>query len=294
LRETEQRRGETIGIDTLSNSELIGSLLRVHEDVPAVAAAAVAETTSAVDAAAGRLALGGRLIYAASGTPANLVAADASEIPATFGFPRTHLMVVRARSARESGSMPDEDSSERGGEAVMEAGVTASDVVVGMASSGSTPFTIGAVRAAREQGAMTIGVVNVASGPVAEAAAISVHLLTGAEPIMGSTRMRAGLAQKLWLNVFSTAVMVTLGLTYDNLMVNVAPFLEKLRARRLTILREATGLPASSAAELLDAAADDLRCAIVMGLANVGCADAEAALKRAEGRVRVAIRDLGR
>lgn len=82
-------------------------------------------------------------------------------------------------------------------------------------------------------GAQTIGVVNVASGPLAEASAISVHLLTGAEPIMGSTRMRAGLSQKLWLNVFSTAVMVTLGLTFDNLMVNVAPYLVKLRTRRL-------------------------------------------------------------
>jgi N-acetylmuramic acid 6-phosphate etherase len=292
--ETEQRRQETIGIDTLSSAELVGGLLRAHEDVPAVVAAAEAETTSAIDAAAGCLALGGRLIYAASGTPAGLVAADAAEIPPTFGFPSARLKVVRARSAMESGGMPDEDSSQRGREAIIEAGVTSSDIVVGIASSGSTPFTTGAVRAAREQGALTVGVVNVANGPVAEAAAISVHLLTGAEPIMGSTRMRAGLAQKLWLNIFSTAVMVTLGSTFDNLMVNVAPSLEKLRARRLAILQEATGLPTDSAAELLDAAADDLRCAIVMGLANVDCASAEAALKRAEGRVRAAIEDLPR
>jgi hypothetical protein len=153
-------------------------------------------------------------------------------------------MVIRARSARESGGTADEDSDRCGREAVVEAGITSRDIVVGVASSGSTPFTTGAIGAAGEQGAMTVGEVNVTGGPLAEAAAISVHLLTGAEPIMGSTRMRAGLAQKLWLNVFSTAVMVTLGLTFDNLMVNAAPSLGKLRARRLAILQEATGLTA--------------------------------------------------
>ena len=292
--ETEQRRQETIGIDTLSSTELVGGLLRAHGDIPAVVAAAVTETTSAVDAAAGRLALGGRLAYAASGTPGHLVTADAAEIPSTFGFPRDRLAVLCARSARESGTMPDEDSAERGREAVIEAGINSGDVVIAVASSGSTPFTTGAVREAHEQGAMTIGVVNVPGGPLAEAAAISVHLLTGAEPIMGSTRMRAGLAQKLWLTVFSTAVMVVLGLTFDNLMVNVAPSLAKLRARRLAILQEATGLGAPAAAELLDAAGDDLRSAMVMGLAGADHVRAEAALKGADGRVRVAVEDLCR
>jgi N-acetylmuramic acid 6-phosphate etherase len=152
--------------------------------------------------------------------------------------------VIRARSARESGGLPDEDSDQRGEEAVVEAGITSRDIVVGVASSGSTPFTTG--------------------------------------------------AQKLWLNVFSTAVMVTLGLTFDNLMVNVAPSLGKLRARRLAILQEATGLGASHAAELLDAAGNDLRAAIVMALADVDLAGAEAALEGSGGRVRAAVSVLGR
>lgn len=292
--ETERRRAQTIGIDTLSGAELVGCLLQAHADVPAVVAAAASETISAVEGAAGRLALGGRLVYAASGTSGMLVAADVAEIPSTFGFPRDRLTVIRAKSARESSGAPEEDSTRRGSEAVLEAGVTSDDVIVAMASSGSTPYTTGAVQAADKLGALTIGVVNVASGPLAEASAISVHLLTGAEPIMGSTRMRAGLSQKLWLNVFSTAVMVTLGMTFDNLMVNVAPYLVKLRTRRLAILREATGLEAGEAAELLEDSGVDLPSAIVMGLTGVDYARADSALKRSEGRVRAAVEYLGR
>ncbi len=223
-----------------------------------------------------------------------LVAADAAEIPPTFGFPPDRLTVIRSKSAKESLGAPEEDSVQRGSEAVLEAGVTSHDVIVAMASSGGTPYTTGAVQEADKLGALTIGVVNVASGPLAEASAIPVHLLTGAEPIMGSTRMRAGLSQKLWLNVFSTAVMVTLGLTFDNLMVNVAPFLAKLRTRRLEILREATGLEAGEAAELLEISGADLPSAIVMGLTGVDYARAEAALTRSEGRVRGAVEVLRR
>jgi N-acetylmuramic acid 6-phosphate etherase len=141
---------------------------------------------------------------------------------------------------------------------------------------------------------MTVAVVNVPESPLARASSVAIVLRTGAEPIMGSTRMRAGLAQRLWLTVFSTATMTRLGLTHDNLMVNVAPALAKLRERRLAILSELTGGPREDAAELLDRAGDDLRVAIVMTEAGVDHSVAGQALSAVGGRTRAAIERLGR
>ncbi len=172
--------------------------------------------------------------------------------------------------------------------------LSADDVAVAVASSGSTPFTIGAARAALAAGAFVIAVANVPDAELTRCADVAVVLDSAAEPIMGSTRMRAGLAQRMWLTVFSTAVMVRLGLTHDNLMVNVAPVLEKLRARRLTIACEATGRDPGDAAALLAAAGDDLRVAIVMDLARCDAAAARCALTANGGRTRSAIAAIAR
>ena len=240
LRPTERRRPGSAGLDELETRELVDLLAGAHSDVPQVVAAAAAETAAAVDLAVERLSAGGRLAYAGGGTPGLLAAADAAELPPTFGIPDERIAVARTGPA-PGGGRYDEDEPEHGAAAVAAIGLGPADVAVALASSGSTPFTLGAAEEARARGAAIVAVVNVPGAALAEGADVAVVLDTGPEPIMGSTRMRAGLAQRLWLSVFSTAVMVRLGLTHDDLMVNVAPALAKLRERRLTIAAEATG-----------------------------------------------------
>jgi len=293
MRATETRNLLTLGLDLLDSESLVGRLEEAFADVPDVVASARRATTAAVDAAVERLEVGGRLAYAGCGTPGWLVEADAAELAPTFGFPPERLAVVRSRAAAASPGCPDEDSAERGGAAARALGLGAADVLVAVASSGSTRFTLGAATSATQDGALTIAVANVPGSPLAKVCAIAVELLTGAEPVAGSTRMRAGLAQRLWLTVFSTAVMTRLGLTHDNLMVNVAPVLAKLRQRRLTILADVTGLEDAELTALLDAAGDDLRVAIVMAGAAVDRVTAERALAASGGRTRAAIESAG-
>jgi N-acetylmuramic acid 6-phosphate etherase len=289
VRETERRHAGTLGLDGLPTPDLVDVLLRAHADVPMVVAEAAASTALVIDAAVSRLRAGGRLVYAGSGTPGWLVDADAAEIPPTFGFPREQLAVVRARSAAASSGAPDEDAVERGQDAIRSLALSRDDVVVAVASSGNTRFTLGAATQAADDGAYVISVTNVPGSALAAIATVGVELRTGPEPLMGSTRMRAGLAQRLWLTVFSTAVMVGLGRTFDNLMVNVAPVLDKLRERRLTILAEATGLDRDAATVALIAGGDDLRVAMVMVLGGADEPAARAALARCDGRVREAL-----
>jgi N-acetylmuramic acid 6-phosphate etherase len=289
MRETERRRADTLGIDLLETPVVVSRLTGALADVPAVVARAAPATAQAVDATRERLLTGGRLAYAGSGTPGWLVDADAAELAPTFGFPAERLIVIRGRSAAALGGAPDEDHPERGEEAVAAAGLAARDVLVSVAASGSTPFTCGAARRAAASGALTIAVANVPNSELASICDISVELGTGGEPITGSTRMRAGLAQRMWLTVFSTAVMVRLGLTHDNLMVNVAPVVDKLRERRTTILAEVTGQDRAQALHTLEAAGDDLRVAIVASVAGVDRESAEHALQACRGRTRAAI-----
>ena len=283
----------TVGLDLLATDSLVRRLEESLADVPRVVAAARCQTTAAVEATAARLELGGRLVYAGSGTPGWLLDADAAELTATFGFPSDRLAVVRAGAAAASPDSPDEDSAAQGETAVNSFALGPEDVLVAVASSGSTRFTLGAASTASTDGALTIGVVNVADAALASLCTIVVELRTGAEPLAGSTRMRAGLAQRLWLTVFSTAVMTRLGLTHDNLMVNVAPVLDKLRQRRQTILAEVTGCEHAEVVTLLEAAGDDLRVAIVMAASAVDRPAAERALAASGGRTRAAVASLG-
>lgn len=283
MRTTERRRPGGAGLGELGTAELVAHLTGAQADVPDVVAAAAPETAAAVDLTVDRLSAGGRLAYAGGGTSGLLAASDAAEIPPTFGIPDERIAVARTNEKW------NEDVPEHGAAAVEAIGVGPADVAVAVASSGSTPFTLGAAEEARDRGAALVAVVNTTGSALAAMADVTVVLDTGAEPIMGSTRMRAGLAQRLWLTVFSTAVMVRLGLTHDDLMVNVAPALVKLRERRVTIAAEATGRDPAAAAALLEAAGDDLRAAIVMGLAEVDLDAARAALEASGDRTSAAI-----
>jgi N-acetylmuramic acid 6-phosphate etherase len=288
MSETEARHPGTSGLDLMDPRELVDVLVAAHGDVPAIVALAAADTAVAVEGAATRLRRGGRLVFAGSGTPGRLVEADASELFPTFGFPISRIAVVRAGGDADRSGGPAEDRPERAAAEIAALALTPDDVLVAVASSGSTPFTTEAARCASARGAFVIAVANVPEPALADHAAVTVILRTRAEPIAGSTRMRAGLAQRMWLTIFSTAVMASLGLVFDNLMVNVVPSLDKLRSRQVRILQAACGLGEEESRDALSAADGHLAQAVVATLAGVSQRAAAEALA-AGGGVRAAI-----
>jgi N-acetylmuramic acid 6-phosphate etherase len=281
---TERRDPETVGIDVVPTVELVAMLIGRHLDVPVIVAQRAADIALAADDAAGRLEAGGRLAYAGSGTSGLLAEADALELPPTYGWPTEKLVVLKPGVGAEESAGDGRELAER-----LEFGQQ--DVVVGVSASGRTAFTVGAVEAARAGGALIIAIT---CNPDTRIAVLSDHPLeavVGPEPIAGSTRMRAGLAQRLVLTVLSTAIMVRLGRTYDNLMVEVAPSLQKLRTRQEWIVAEACEVSAAEARRLLAAAGGNVKVAITMSLASTTRSDARTAIGRA-GSVRGALRAL--
>jgi N-acetylmuramic acid 6-phosphate etherase len=244
----------------------------------------------AVEAAAQRLGTGGRLVYAGAGTSGRLAEADAAELPPTFGFDRVALLRPRAGAGpvREDETEDDREAGRRRARALA---LADDDVVLGISASGRTPFVLGALDAAGGGGALTIAMTSNPATPLAALADHAIELLVGPEPIAGSTRMKAGLAQKLALTTFSTALMIRLGRTFDNLMVEAAPMLAKLRARRVMIVTEACGLERGEAEALLRASGDDVKVAVVRQLTGVDEAGARSALGRG-GSVRAAVEEL--
>lgn len=288
---TEQRNPNTRGIDMLRTEDMVALLtLEQSAAIEAVVAAGPA-LAAAVDEAAQRLGRGGRLVYAGAGTSGRLGEADAGELPPTFGFERVALLRPKA-GAGSADENETEDDREAGRCRARALALADDDVVLGISASGRTPFVLGAIDAAADGGALTIAMTSNPATPLAALAIHAIELLVGPEPIAGSTRMKAGLAQKLALTTFSTALMIRLGRTFDNLMVEVAPTLAKLRARRVTIVAEACGLERAEAESLLRASGDDVKVAVVRQLTGVDEADARTALGRGGG-IRAAVEELG-
>jgi N-acetylmuramic acid 6-phosphate etherase len=286
---TEGRDPRTVEIDRLSS---LGILELLNDEDATVAAAvrkALPALAEAVDAAVERYESGGTIHYFGAGTSGRLALLDAAEMPPTFSVESDRVVAHQAggdeaaRFALEGA----EDDEELGRAAA--AGVGAQDLAMGLAASGRTPYVVAALRASRETGAFTVSVSSSRDGPLASVAHVHVFLDTGPEAIAGSTRLKAGTAQKLVLNSFSTALMVRLGKTYSNLMVDVAPNNAKLRGRILSILEEATGASEAESAQALRAAGGETKVALVMLATGVGADSARAALERSNTRVRAAV-----
>jgi N-acetylmuramic acid 6-phosphate etherase len=278
-------------LDLRSTSELVSLMSEADARVPAAVAAASPAIAAAIDAVTGRLASGGRLVYVGAGTSGGLAAVDAFECEATFGV-RSGLVVALVAGAADDDAAAQqqaEDDGDAGARGVHDLAVGARDAVVGLSASGRTPFTRGALEAARAAGATTIAVVSVTGSPLAELAEHEIMLDVGPEVIAGSTRLKAGTAQKLVLNMISTIAMVRLGKTYGNLMVDVVATNDKLRARVRRIVAVATGAPDEQAEEALSDAEGDARVAIVMLGAGVDVETARARLAAAAGNVRKAL-----
>lgn len=287
---TEGRLQESLEIDQLSTLEMVRIINEQDKQVALAVEKELPNIARAVDLIAERLQAGGRLFYVGAGTSGRLGILDASEIPPTYGAPPDLVQGVIA-GGREAVFVPvegAEDSRERGARDIAER-VRAGDVVVGIAASGRTPYTVAAVEEARRLGCATVAVTNNPGSALAAAADVAIAPVVGPEVIMGSTRMKAGTAQKMVLNMLSTGAMIRLGKVYSNLMVDMQASNEKLRQRAVRMVVLATGRDEQEAARALAAAGGSVKQAIVALLAGVDTAAAQEALERTGGFVRQAI-----
>lgn len=283
---TEQRNPRTADIDRVPTLDVLRMINDEDRTVPAAVARALPELALAVDLAVAAISSGGRVHYVGAGTSGRLATLDAAELVPTFNVPADWFVAHHAGGA-EALVRAVEEVEDHSGAAQIRRHVTEKDLVVGVTASGRTPFVIGALEEAHRLGARTALVSNNASVPFAPD--VLVALDTGPEAIAGSTRMKAGSAQKLVLTSFSTAVMVKLGRTYSNLMVSMRATNAKLRGRTIRILHEATGLPANDCEQALAESSGDLKVALVHLLAGVPADRAAAALEDTHGHVRDAL-----
>jgi len=291
---TEARNPASEQLDTLSTLDL----LRVINDEDAKVAAAVRaelpQIGQAVDAIAARFTQGGRLFYIGAGTSGRLGVLDASECPPTFSVPANLVqgLIAGGDRALRLSSEHSEDSREEGQRDLETAGFAEQgkpDTLVGIAASGRTPYVLGAVAYAKSLGALTIGLSCVPGSALAGAADVAITPATGPEVLTGSTRLKAGTATKLVLNMLSTAAMVRTGATYGNLMVNVRPTNAKLVDRAERIIAEATGCDPATAAGLLRDSGMSVKTAIVMHQLGLSREDATHKLQQANGILRAAL-----
>ena len=288
---TEQPNRAALNLDLKSSLEIARIINAQDATVAAAVKLALPQIARGIDLIAKALKRGGRLIYVGAGTSGRLAALDASECPPTFNTdPQTVQFVIAGGiKALHSATEVSEDSRKLGQREMAKKKPGKNDVVVGIAASGRTPFTIAAVEYARRHGAKTIAVTCNTASPLEKAAHFAIVAEVGPEVIAGSSRMKAGSAQKMILNMLSSGAMTRLGYVYGNLMINVHVKNHKLRERGLTILQQAAGISREAAEQALQAAGDDVPVALVMLQANVNRAQAVRALKSTKGHVRQAI-----
>ena len=289
---TEQRNEASRDIDTLPTIEMLRVINEADRRVAESVAEELEHIATAVDAIVAAVERGGRLFYIGAGTSGRLGVLDASECPPTFNVPPTLVQGIIAGGppALERATEATEDDPATGAADLDARGFTGADVLVGIAASGRTPYVLGAVRRARELGAVTIGISCTPESELSREVNIPIEPLPGPEIIAGSTRMRAGTATKLVLNMLSTGAMIRLGHVYGNLMVNVQPKNEKLVDRSRRIVAAAADVPYERAAELLEESGRNVKAAIVMGKLRVSRAEAERRLEMAAGRVGLAVK----
>lgn len=287
---TEQRNPATLDIDRLTALEIVTLINREDVTVPAAIAPCLPVIAALVEAAAAALRRGGRLVYIGAGTSGRLGVLDASECPPTYGVDPGLVVGLMAGgdSALRNSIEGVEDDEAQGVADVQAIGLAAADVLVGIAASGRTPYTLAAMRYARSVGAAVGCIVNSPDSPMAEVADYPIVAVTGPEVVTGSTRMKAGTAQKLVLNMLSTTVMIRLGKVYGNLMVDVQPTNRKLVQRARNIVCEATGASAEEAAAALERYGST-KAAILGLLTGLDVPRAHELLAEHDGRLRDAL-----
>ena len=291
---TEQRNPRTMDLDRLPVEEILRRIHAEDRTVAGVVGGEIPQLAQVVDLAVAAIRAGGRVLYVGAGTSGRLGVLDAAECPPTFGTPPGLFRGIIAGGYRALVRAVDgaEDREEEGREAVRKARVRARDLVVGLAASRRTPFVVAALAAARARGARTALVCCTPRSEVKIEVDVAVCLVVGPEALMGSTRMKAATAQKLALNMISTAAMVRLGKVYENMMVDLMASSRKLVERGRRTLMTVTGAGYEEACEALERGGGSVKTAIVMLKAGAGRAEAEARLAAAGGFVRVALGEI--
>ncbi|MER5342525.1 MULTISPECIES: N-acetylmuramic acid 6-phosphate etherase [Streptomyces] len=288
---TEAFRPELSQIDRLSTLEIAKIMNAEDATVPTAVATQLPRIAAAIDAVAERMSRGGRLIYAGAGTAGRLGVLDASECPPTFNTDPSEVvgLIAGGPSAMVTSVEGAEDSKELAEADLKELSLTPDDTVVGVSASGRTPYAVGAVEHARARGALTIGLSCNAHSALAAAAEHGIEIVVGPELLTGSTRLKAGTAQKLVLNMLSTITMIRLGKTYGNLMVDVRASNEKLRARSRRIVALATGASDEEIEQALAATDGEVKNAILTILGGVDGPTAARLLEESDGHLRAAL-----
>jgi N-acetylmuramic acid 6-phosphate etherase len=287
---TEQPNPASELIDTVPTEQVIAIIHREDQNVGPAVEHEIPRIAKAVDLIVERLARGGHLFYIGAGTSGRLGVLDASECPPTYSVSPNLVQGIIAGGERALAHATEasEDDPLLGEHDLRARGFTGGDALVGIAASGRTPYVLGAIRLARELGAVTVGISCTPDSELSRAVEVPIELLVGPEVVAGSTRMKAGTATKLVLNMLSTATMIRLGHVYGNLMVNVQPKNQKLVLRARRIIAQAAQVDPERAAALLEESGRKEKVAIVMARRGVGRQEAEQLLKAAGGRVRVA------
>ena len=288
---TEETNPNTKDIDRRSTLEIVTLINQEDKTVAEAVSGVLEQVAEAVDVIVDRLASQGRLFYIGTGTSGRLGVLDASECPPTFGVSPDLVrgVIAGGHDALHRSVEAAEDDPDQAKRDLESFGVSNRDVVVGISASGNTPYTLGAVEYAKQIGAATVAVTCNPDSQMASKAGVSIAPVVGPEAIAGSSRMKAGTAQKLILNMLSTATMIRLGFVYSNLMANLRATNEKLRRRARAILAEEAGISEEEAARVFDAADEDLRVALLMTRSGVTEDDARRLLDLHGGSVRKAL-----
>lgn len=288
--DTEQRNPRTDQLDNSTTLDMLKMMNAEDSLVPGAVATVLPAVAEAVDRITAALRGGGRLFYVGAGTSGRLGMLDAYECPPTFGTsPELVQALVAGGVARDHADESAEDDPAQGAAELRQRQLSAADVVVGIAASGRTPYVVGALQYAATVGAATIALACTRGSAIGAAADWAVEVPVGPEALTGSTRLKAGTAQKLVLNMISTATMVKLGKAYRNLMVDMDPSNDKLRQRARTIVSMATGADDAAVERAMTQAGDHVKASIVMLLADVDAGEAHRLLERAGGVVREAL-----
>lgn len=292
---SEQRNSASLNLDQLSALEIVQLMNQEDQKVALAVNDQLAQIAQAVEIIVSAFQQGGRLIYQGAGTSGRLGVLDASECPPTFGVPFGQVIGLIAGGDRAIRKAVEnaEDNREAGKADLMQIQLSDKDVVVGLAVSGRTPYVLGGLAYAKSLGAKTIAISCNAHSEMAEIADIAITPIVGAEVLTGSSRLKAGTAQKMVLNMLSTASMVLMGKCYQNLMVDVQATNEKLRHRAVNIVMQATECDCDTAKHYLSLADNQAKLAIMMILGNLDKAQASALLTQSQGKLGQAVQKLG-
>jgi len=284
---SQDRLDSTLDIDLMTAPDIVRAIQEEDARVTVSVAAERQHIAQAIEQIADRMRHGGRLFYAGAGTSGRIAMLDASELPPTYGIDPETVQVLMAGGSRAFSSAAEgaEDDEQAAIDAV-NLSVRADDAVVGIAASGTTPYTVAAVRRANMLGALTVGITSVPASPLARDVDIAIVAETGPEVIMGSSRMKSGTAQKLILNTLSTGVMIRLGRVYSNLMIDMPATNDKLRRRALRMVELASGSSRDAAFRAVQGADGDLRAATVMAALGVSAEVARQMLEEKRGDLR--------